>query len=257
LNETKSYDSVVRWTAFVLRTSAASDFERYLTWTFVFPWLCLMLDIVFTLNRVAPAKFRAVRCIAQRGKDLRFAVGGSQCSSYSQEVCKFRCALTTKVLTGTIMLACLAGCVDDVTALEREKLRLLSCDFTSADTPTKREALAWHAELARSPDHGKAALAGPFWLNGACLEQVEVGLEGTAGHVCNDKPATFSAAMSSAGVALIGGDAAKEKQALFFIRSKYHVYVLVEGVFGAFLAVTPQPGTYSFVCAVGSKKKRH
>ncbi len=140
-------------------------------------------------------------------------------------------------------------------SLEQEKLRLLACDFQGADTPARREAVAWRDALLASGDKGEAALTGPFWLGGACFKQVSLDRAGAAGKVCNDKPAAFAKAMKAAGVTLDGGKDATEKDALLFKETDEVIYIFVEGVFGTFLSVEKRPGIFSFLCVAGRKEK--
>jgi hypothetical protein len=155
------------------------------------------------------------------------------------------------------LLAALAVCCTMAGAapsLEQEKLKLLSCVTQGVDTPARRAALAWHRALLQSADKGAKALSGPLWLGGACVKQVSLDVAGAAGMLCEGKPEAFAAALKDAGVVLESGAEAAQKQALLFQDSQQHLYLLVEGVFGPMMSVSPQPGTYSFFCAVGPKQ---
>ena len=162
-----------------------------------------------------------------------------------------------RLLTCVTLFSCLAACwAAPATAgsLEQEKLRLLSCD-TMGNTPAAREAVAWREALLKTEDKGEQALKGPFWLGGACFKHVSVDRQGAAGQACNGKPADFIKALRGAGVNLDEGPAPKQQDALIFAETEQFLYILVEGVFGPMLSVTAQPGTYSFLCVVGSKSK--
>ena len=160
---------------------------------------------------------------------------------------------------GLTLLTALAGCwsASHASALETEKLRLLSCAPKGADTPARREALAWRDALLASPDRGAAVLAGPLQLGAACLKNVSLDQAGAgaAGELCNAKPAVFAEALQEAGIVLAGGKAAQEKQALLFKEDDEMIYLLVEGVFGPMFSVTSEPNRYSFFCVAGPKEK--